>query len=198
MSLYAFTNFEQPFPRLQGAPRLVPAGAVGGSGSNFLSQDSPGYSLIDVINDFQWTTSPKSGRQEVPALFLKEKRLKTNAMMAQVAYYGLALGNVIAGSIAGFNNFPKNLQPLITGAVGGLVGNKFGQIFQGGATGLGSFLSGLAGSDPKLAAAFNILGGGVGTIGRTGAIAAGTAIGYGLDSSVPSAGLNALYKLYHN
>lgn len=194
MSLYAFTNFEQPFPRLQGAPRLVPTGAVGGSGSNFLSQDSPGYSLIDVINDFQWTTSPKSGRQEVPALFLKEKRLKTNAMMAQVAYYGLALGNVIAGSIAGFNNLPKNLQPLITGAVGGLVGNKFGQIFQGGATGLGSFLSGLAGNNPQLAAAFNIIGGGVGTLGQTGSIAAGAALGYGLDSSVPSAGLNALYQ----
>lgn len=193
-NLYTFTNFQQPFPRLQGAPRMVPVGSISGPGGGFLGQDSPGYSLIDVINDFQWTTTPKGGRQEVPALFLKEKRLKTNAMMAQVAYYGLALGNVIAGSIAGFNNLPENLKPLIEGVVGGFVGNKFGQIFQGGLAGVGQFASGLAARNPLLADAFQTIAGAGGGIGRTAAIGAGAAFGYGLDTSTPSVGLNALYQ----
>lgn len=193
-NLYTFTNFQQPFPRLQGAPRAVPVGSISGPGGGFLGQDSPGYSLIDVINDFQWTTTPKSGRQEVPALFLKEKRLKTNAMMAQVAYYGLALGNVIAGSIAGFDNLPENLKPLVQGAIGGLVGNKFGQIFEGGLGGVGQFAAALASRNPALAASFGTIASSLGTLTRPAAIAAGAAFGYGLDTSTPSVGLNALYQ----
>ena len=76
MNLYTFRNFSEPFPQLQGAHRVVPVGPIAGNGANYLSQDSPGYQMVDVINEFEWTTTPKTGRQEVPAIFLKEKRLK--------------------------------------------------------------------------------------------------------------------------
>ena len=126
MNLYTFTNFQQPQPQLQGAPRIIPAGAILGSGSNYLYTDSSGYQLIDVINGFQWTTTPKTGRQEVPAIFLKEKRLKTNSMIAQAIYYGLALGNVGSGAIAGLQNLPRELQQIVTGSLGAFAGFRLG------------------------------------------------------------------------
>jgi len=153
MNLYTFTNFSQPQPQLQGAPRIIPAGPILGSGSNYLYTDSSGYQLVDVVNGFQWTTTPRTGRQEVPVIFLKEKRLKTNSMIAQAIYYGLALGNVASGAIAGLQNLPPELQRIITGALGALGGARIGQfggqfigqLFGEGAAGgtLGTLLGGI-------------------------------------------------------
>jgi len=155
MNLYTFTNFSQPQPQLQGAPRIIPAGPILGSGSNYLYTDNVGYQLIDVVNGFQWTTTPKTGRQEVPSIYLKEKRLKTNSMIAQAIYYGLALGNVASGAIAGLQNLPRELQIIITGALGTLGGARLGgyggqfigQLFgqAGAGSALGSLLLGIGG-----------------------------------------------------
>ena len=41
---------------------------------------------INVVTDFPWTKSPKSSRQDVPRLVLKEKRIKTNSTISNFAY----------------------------------------------------------------------------------------------------------------
>ena len=40
---------------------------------------------INVVTDFPWTKSPKSSRQDVPRLVLKEKRIKTNSTISNFA-----------------------------------------------------------------------------------------------------------------
>ena len=126
--LFQFYNFgadpSNGGPRLNGAPRLAPAGGSGG----FISKDSPGYSLIDVVNDFQWTTTPPKGRREVPAIYLKEKRLVTNALIAQAAYYSLALGGIAGGAVAGFANLPPVVQSTILTALGAFGGRAVGSL----------------------------------------------------------------------
>jgi len=44
------------------------------------------YTIIDVVKDFYWTYSKKGepARLEVPSIFLSEKRLKTNSVIAQI------------------------------------------------------------------------------------------------------------------
>lgn len=84
-----------------GAPKAVPQSysGVAQNGNGFINKDSigGGSGAINVVNDFQWTTSPPgaSARQEVPVVTLREKRLKTNALIAAAAYYLMSA----AGSI---------------------------------------------------------------------------------------------------
>lgn len=111
-----------------GAPRLVPPGSIIGSGGNFLSKDSPGFEPIDVINEFQWTTSPPSSRRKVPNIILKEKRLKNNALYAQVAYYGLALGQAGAGGLGNLAAAPSPIKEIVGGVVGGFLGGKLSEL----------------------------------------------------------------------
>lgn len=40
---------------------------------------------VDVVNDFMWTQSPKSSRDDVPVLFLREKKIQTNPQLNQIA-----------------------------------------------------------------------------------------------------------------
>jgi hypothetical protein len=66
-----------------------------GAGYSSSSPNSPGSVQtlgigtkfpVDVINTFHWTHTPLTKRQEVPYIYLSEKRLKTNALIAQAAY----------------------------------------------------------------------------------------------------------------
>jgi len=88
-----------------GAPKLVPVNNSNPSkkSGNHISTDSlvgTANGLIDVVNDFYWTTSPKgqSSRQEVPGIQLREKKLRTNSVIAAAAYY-LMSGASSAGTI---------------------------------------------------------------------------------------------------
>ena len=161
MQLYQYQNFGANSSsgsygaRLNGAPRLVP---VGPNGGGYIQSESAGYSLIDVINKFQWTTTPQLGRQEVPAIYLKEKRLVTNALVAQSIYYGLALTGTAAGGVAGFNALPRNLQQAalaFTGAFAGKqIGNAVGSIANSLGNAAGSFFK-----NPSIGTAISNLGG---------------------------------------
>ena len=117
-----------------GAPKAVPQSysGVAQNGNGFISKDSIGGSagIINVVNDFQWTTSPPgaAGRQEVPRITLREKRLKTNAMIAAAAYYLMSA----AGSVGRAQDFLQS---------GGL-----GSIGQGVATATSSFGNALGGA----------------------------------------------------
>ena len=190
MNLYTFRNFSEPFPQLQGAPRVVPVGPIAGNGANYLSQDSPGYQMVDVINEFEWTTTPKTGRQEVPAIFLKEKRLKTNAMIAQGIYYSLAIGNIAAGSAAGLRGLPQEFQRAALGALVGLGAFKAGQLVSSGTANLVGTLGGLFSQNPQAAAALSAIGAAAGGSIATGATLAGAALGYNLGVDTPAAGIN--------
>jgi hypothetical protein len=90
-NLYSFDSQKCTKP---GAPRAVPSNAfkLSTNSNDFIFKDSllgfqPG--MIDVVNNFQWTTSPpgSDSRQEVPKIELREKRLRTNSIIAAAAYY---------------------------------------------------------------------------------------------------------------
>jgi hypothetical protein len=90
-NLYSFENQKCTNP---GAPRAVPANSfkLSTNSNDFIFKDSllgfqPG--MIDVVNNFQWTTSPPGSlsRQEVPRVELREKRLRVNSILAAAAYY---------------------------------------------------------------------------------------------------------------
>ncbi len=42
--------------------------------------------FLDVVRDFYWTYSKPESREEVPTIYLKEKRLKVNALVSQLKY----------------------------------------------------------------------------------------------------------------
>jgi len=64
---------------------------------------------IDVINDFQWTKSPKTSRSDVPRLILKEKRLKTNSTVSNAAYSLNTLLDVAPAAEAAATSFSKKI-----------------------------------------------------------------------------------------
>ena len=43
-------------------------------------------SYLDVVKDFYWTYSKPESREEIPTIYLKEKRLKVNALVSQLKY----------------------------------------------------------------------------------------------------------------
>lgn len=64
-----------------GSPGLIKSIGVGGS-----------KFPVDVVNGFYWTHTPLTKREEVPFIYLSEKRLKTNALIAQAAYNIMTAG----------------------------------------------------------------------------------------------------------
>jgi hypothetical protein len=130
-------RFESSSKGPNGAPKLVPAGGGGilsALSKNFLNLDSISSNpegLIDVINGFHWTSSQLSSRQDVPAIILKEKRLKQNSLYTQLAYYGLALsdrGGEVGGRLENLlasSKLGSGLMGLISGGLNFLgIGDK--------------------------------------------------------------------------
>jgi len=70
-------------------PILAPAASQNeNSGFISVSKDTK-ITTLNVVDDYNWTYSPKSARKEVPNIILTEKRLKTNALVSQLLYsYG--------------------------------------------------------------------------------------------------------------
>ena len=59
--------------------------SVGNQGAALGNSQEQTIDHIDVVNDFQWTQSPKSSRSDVPVLFLREKKIQTNPQLNQIA-----------------------------------------------------------------------------------------------------------------
>lgn len=131
-----------------GSPRLAPSGGgISDSLSrNFLKMDSvtgDSSGLIDVVNGFYWTNSQLSSRQDIPAIILKEKRLKTNSLIAQLAYYTAIAsekGGQASGRIANFFSGSGG-----AGGIGGFLSSAAGRAFAG----IGQRLVGAASSFGK-------------------------------------------------
>lgn len=136
-NLYRFdssTDSKSP----KGSPRLIPPTGTSRFNSfsqNYISSDSISAYIngqIDVVNDFQWTSSPLTSREDIPAIELREKRLKTNSLIAQLAYYSLIAsekGGEVAGRLA--NLFGNSSGGFGGGALGGLFQSTIGQAFVG-------------------------------------------------------------------
>jgi hypothetical protein len=118
-----------------GAPKLVPSsgGILESLSNNFLKNDSVSYGtngMIDVINGFYWTSSQLSSRQDVPAIVLKEKKLKQNSLISQLAYYSRIVssqGGQASGRLANLFSNSK----IGSGPIGGFLGNTVGRAITG-------------------------------------------------------------------
>lgn len=66
---------------------------------------------IDVVNDFQWTISPKTSREDVPVVYLTEKRLIANSNISNIAnsiFATVETGKNLANSIGNTLSNPLN------------------------------------------------------------------------------------------
>lgn len=60
-----------------------------------------GSGVIDIVNDFNWTLTPKEGREEVPPMFVKEYQQTAGQLVASLIYiYKLGLNGI---TLAGTN-----------------------------------------------------------------------------------------------
>lgn len=126
-----------------GAPKLVPNGGSGLFSSlsqNFIKNDAISGNIdgmIDVVNDFHWTSSPLTSRQDIPTVQIKEKRLKQNSYLTQLAYYSLSISSK-----------------------GGEIGGRLSNLFSNSKGGSG-ILNGLFGAGQKILGAISNFGSGV-------------------------------------
>lgn len=54
--------------------------------SYYKNNPNKAVDIIDVVNDFTWTISPKSSRQDVPYIWLNERYITLNALLNQAVY----------------------------------------------------------------------------------------------------------------
>lgn len=155
--IWRFSNSRSstnPATTTSAPPLLVPGeyatlGTFGGATSpvqNVLNLRSLGNvpsGLVDVINGFYWTHTPLDKREEVPVLYLSEKRLMTNALVAQAFYSAATVGvgasdgllsrAINIGQNVGtdlINNFlnTDTVQQIQTSFGGGILENFFNQL----------------------------------------------------------------------
>jgi hypothetical protein len=95
--LYSFTfDVDQILPILtRGEANTIDPFSFTGDGRIHNKNNTQATDPIDVVNDFPWTKSPKSSREDVPAAYIKEKRLLTNSTLANFFYSILAGADVI-------------------------------------------------------------------------------------------------------
>jgi len=75
------------------------------NGAKYLISNSE--NLVDIVNDYSWTISPKSSRGDVPYVHLIEKRVTNNILLQQALYNIRALREI--GEI-GVETYTKVLQ----------------------------------------------------------------------------------------
>ena len=95
--LYSFTfDDDQILPILtRGEANTIDPFSYTGDGRIYSKNNNHATDPIDVVNDFTWTKSPKSSREDVPAVYIKEKRLLTNSTLANFFYSILAGADVV-------------------------------------------------------------------------------------------------------
>ena len=91
--LYSFTfDDNKILPILtRGTANTVDPFSYTGDGRIYSKINNSATDPIDVVNDFPWTKSPKSSRQDMPSAYIKEKRLLTNSTLANF-FYGILAG----------------------------------------------------------------------------------------------------------
>jgi hypothetical protein len=125
--LYSFNKLNCDNP---GAPKLVPASSFTSiaNGNNNISLDALlmfQSGLIDVVNNFQWSNSPPNlaARVEVPGITLREKKLRTNAIISAAFYYLASASSSLGTLKARLDKLAPGLSNLI-GSAGSSVINS--------------------------------------------------------------------------
>lgn len=141
----------------KGSPRLVPPNnstfrSSANQSQNFIGNDSVSAYIngqINVVDDFHWTSSPISSREDIPDIELREKRLKTNSLIAQLAYYSL-IASGKSGEVLGRLSNLLGGSGIGSGALGGFLSSTIGRTLVGAGQGLlgavSNFGSSLGGS----------------------------------------------------
>lgn len=114
-----------------GTPRILPPsnlGLVTGASSGKIAQGSSGFFQINVINDFQWTTSPKSSRIDTPSIQLIERRLLTNSLVAQALYNIGAIKGSATNAAKAFSGLPETVQTALKAVGGAAIGGKLADL----------------------------------------------------------------------
>ena len=95
--LYSFTfDQDQILPILtRGEANTIDSFSYTGDGRIYSKNNNQATDPIDVVSDFPWTKSPQTSRQDVPAVYIKEKRLLTNSTLANFFYSVLAGADVL-------------------------------------------------------------------------------------------------------
>jgi hypothetical protein len=95
--LYSFTfDNNKILPILtRGEANTIDPFSYTGDGRIYSKINNQSTDPIDVVGDFPWTKSPKSSREDVPAVYIKEKRLLTNSTLANFFYSVLAGADVL-------------------------------------------------------------------------------------------------------
>ena len=62
--------------------------------SRVYTPSSGGTQIIDVLNDYPWTLSPRSAREDVPCVRLKEYQQTTGQLIAAIVYYSRVANNL--------------------------------------------------------------------------------------------------------
>jgi len=101
-------------PPILVSPNNTPTG--GGQGRSLAT---PLGESVDVVSDFYWTYSKlQESRQEVPKIYLKELKLKANALVSQLKY---SYGVTKEGVTAALNALPDEAKNSIISLLGGTV-----------------------------------------------------------------------------
>lgn len=111
-----FNPEEDAYPPILVAPNNTPLGAGQGA-----SLATPLGDTVDIVRDFYWTYSKLGdARQEVPKIYLKELRLKTNALISQLKYsYGVTKESIGAAV--------QQLPTAVQNSLNSLIGNTIEQ-----------------------------------------------------------------------
>lgn len=72
-------------------------------GSRFL-KPAGNVGLVDVVNDFAWTLSPKESRSDVSRVFLKEFQQNGGQLIASILYYARLAGQTIGNGYQALTN----------------------------------------------------------------------------------------------
>ena len=141
LNLFEFENYgtDGNINQLEGAPRLVKPGTSSSNQSleskQYIAAESKDFFTIDVVREFQWSTTPPSGRQEVPVVNFREKRLKTNSLMAQAAYYSATFAGVTNDAVNKLGNASPAIKSMVGAIAGGMGAGSISQAAGLGATG---------------------------------------------------------------
>lgn len=85
-------------------PAITPVGVNGATSSQFLN----GTTVVNVRDDFLWSgakrVSLRGGREEVPYIVLKERRVKANSYITQLLYSAGVVGDAVTAAGALYQN----------------------------------------------------------------------------------------------
>ena len=79
---------------------------------------------IDVVTDFPWTVSPATSREDVPAVFITEKRIIANSNISNIANSVFAAAETVEAGIKAISNTvtPPTIAIIKSGPVQGVFG----------------------------------------------------------------------------